>query len=161
MTSPRRRRSPPSSPPAADQVDSALNVPPSSQSLNAHRKLSDEWKSSERPYTADSLPHDWRMQAKSYTVYVANRSDWQIIGVKIGDMSYRLPEPIGKTCDDTCEECLRNQNVKPLYRIECTADPFDLYVYLQNGTDYYVTHNPVRVSPNCQEDGMSFCVENP
>jgi len=122
-----------------------------------------ERRGSSEPTTAKSPPPESRIQKNPYIVYVANRSTWEIIGVQVGATGepLGLPEPIGKTCDDTCDECVRQKQFKWVYSVDCTADPFDIYLHLQNDGRFYRTQNPVRVSPNCDEDGMCFCFDSP
>ncbi|MGA2617006.1 MAG: hypothetical protein ABSF26_05295 [Thermoguttaceae bacterium] len=131
--------------------------------LTTLAELPNEWKIASKPYTAASLPDEWRIQAKAFTVYAVNRSNWQIIGVKVGPAGapIRLPSPVGKTCDDSCEECGKAFKYKPVHCVDCTADPYDLYLLAEHNGRFAQSTEPAHIEPNCQDNGVWICADFP
>jgi hypothetical protein len=107
-----------------------------------------------------SLP---KIAARAYTVYVVNKSSWRIIGVKVGARGkpIRLLAPVGKTCDGSCQECGMALKYAPIHSVECTADPYDLYLLAERDGQFAQSSEPARIEPNCQDNGVWICAEFP
>jgi hypothetical protein len=100
------------------------------------------------------------LSGQAYSVYVTNKSDWNIIAWKKGVNGtwHYLPEPIKRTCTTSCQDCWRSGKYKLIHTVDCTTDPYDLYLAGERGGAYLYLE-PARISPTCQENGTSVCVD--
>jgi hypothetical protein len=135
----------------------------SNEVLHPARELSNELRLPDGMFTVSDLPQEIRIRAKPYTIYVVNKSDWQVIAVRVGNEEEwtRLPAPIGRTCGGSCQDCAKAGKHAPVYAVDCTADPFDLYLLAQRD-NRFVASDPAHIEPNCKSDGITgFCLDFP
>jgi hypothetical protein len=124
--------------------------------------------SSKHVLAAIAPPSRSTIAAKSFTVYVVNKSSWSIIGVKVGPRGspIRLPAPVGKTCDGaecdwSCQKLGMALKYAPIHSVACTADPYDLYLLAERDGQFAQSSEPAHIEPKCQESGVWICAEFP
>jgi hypothetical protein len=100
---------------------------------------------------------------KQFIVNVVNSSNWQIIGFMIQETGKKtkLPFPIGKTCDGSCEECGMAHRYVPIYSVDCNAPPFHVFLFAERNGQFAQTAQAALIEPNCRENGTWICAEFP
>jgi len=101
--------------------------------------------------------------ADPYTVFVANRSNWDIIAYRMGTGAWvHLPRPIGRTCDLECEECfLFPKKYVKLVTVSCITKAFDLHLFVQQAGAEPRPVGPFLITPTCGDDGHPLCLTMP
>jgi hypothetical protein len=96
-----------------------------------------------------------------FTVYVINRSAWDIAYWKVGDDPnwYKLDPPIGTNCDSDCDDCWTQGHYSMIHSFPSSADPFDLHLKARQGDEYrdYLIH----IKPTPTTDGIALCLPIP
>lgn len=110
-----------------------------------------------------AIPAEQKKDRQVYTVYVINKSNWTITGVKSGTTPWiKLPQPIGRTCSlTTCDDSFNAAKFLPLFSTNCSDAPYDLYVMVEHPNGKIAQAGPARINPDCAYLGETVCLELP